>query len=65
MFTGGFQNMSRSEAKSKVENNGESSRAMSSKLDLPIVGDSKPTKKIYTKELKIKIITEKRNKIFR
>ena len=67
MFTGGFQNMSRSEAKSIAENNGgKVLGAMSSKLDLLIVGDSKPTKKKVdmAKELKIKIITEKEwNKI--
>ena len=45
MFTGGFQNMSRS-AKSIAENNGgKVLGAMSSKLDLLIAGDSKPTKK--------------------
>ena len=46
MFTGGFQKMSRSEAKSIVENNGgKVLGSVSKKLDLLVVGDSKPTKK--------------------
>ena len=46
MFTGGFRNMSRSEAKSIAENNGgKVLGSMSKKLDILIVGDSKPTKK--------------------
>ena len=46
MFTGGFQKMSRSEAKSIAENNGGKVWAlMSNKLDILVVGDSKPTKK--------------------
>ena len=67
MFTGGFRNMSRSEAKSIAENNGgKVLGSMSKKLDILIVGDSKPTKKKVdqAKEFKIKIITEKEwNKI--
>ncbi len=67
MFTGGFQNMSRSEAKSIAENNGgKVLGSISKKLDFLVVGDSKPTKKKIdqAKELKIKIITEKEwNKI--
>ena len=67
MFTGGFRNMSRSEAKSIAENNGgKVLGSMSKKLDILIVGDSKPTKKKIdqAKEFKIKIITEKEwNKI--
>ena len=61
MFTGGFRNMSRSEAKSIAENNGgKVLGSMSKKLDILIVGDSKPTKKKLdqAKEFKIKIITE-------
>ena len=46
MFTGGFKNMSRSEAKSIAENNGgKVLGSVSKKLDLLVVGDSKPTKK--------------------
>ena len=67
MFTGGFQNMSRSEAKSIAENNGgKVLGSISKKLNFLVVGDSKPTKKKIdqAKELKIKIITEKEwNKI--
>ena len=67
MFTGGFKNMSRSEAKSIAEDNGgKVLGSMSKKLDFLIVGDSKPTKKKIdqAKELKIKIINEKEwNKI--
>ncbi len=67
MFTGGFQNMSRSEAKSIAENNGgKVLGSVSKKLDILIVGDSKPTKKKIdqARELDIKIISEKEwNKI--
>ncbi len=62
MFTGGFQNMSRSEAKSIAENNGgKVLGSVSKKLDFLIVGSSKPTKKKIdqAKDLKIKIILEK------
>ena len=62
MFTGGFKNMSRSEAKSIAENNGgKVLGSMSKKLDILIVGNSKPTKKKVdqARELNIKIITEK------
>ena len=62
MFTGGFQKMSRSEAKSIAESNGAKVLgSMSKKLDMLIVGDSKPTKKKIdqAKQFKIKIITEK------
>ena len=46
MFTGGFQNMSRSEAKLIAENNGgKVLGSISRKLDFLIVGDTKPTKK--------------------
>ena len=61
MFTGGFQNMSRSEAKSIAENNGgKVLGSISKKLDILVVGNSKPTKKKVdeAKALKIRIITE-------
>ena len=67
MFTGGFENMSRSEAKALVEDNGgKVLGSISKKLDILVVGNSKPTKKKLdqAKELKIKIIFEKEwNKI--
>ena len=67
MFTGGFQNMSRSEAKAIAENNGgKVLGSISKKLDFLIVGSSKPTKKKIdkAKELDIQIILEKEwNKI--
>ena len=62
MFTGGFQNMSRSEAKEIAENNGgKVLGSISKKLDFLIVGSSKPTKKKIdqAKELNIKIVLEK------
>ena len=61
MFTGGFENMSRSEAKALVEDNGgKVLGSISKKLDILVVGNSKPTKKKLdqAKELKIKIIFE-------
>ena len=67
MFTGGFENMSRSEAKLIVEKNGGKVIAsLSKKLDFLIVGNSKPTKsKIEkAKQLNVKILSEKEwNKI--
>ena len=46
MFTGGFDKMSRSEAKSLVEiNGGKVLGTISKKLDILIIGNSKPTKK--------------------
>ena len=67
MFTGGFKTMSRSEAKTIAENQGgKVLSSISKKLDLLIVGDSKPTKKKIeqAKQLKIRIILEKEwNKI--
>ena len=46
MFTGGFEKMSRSEAKSLVENNGgKVLGTISKKLNILIIGNSKPTKK--------------------
>ena len=62
MFTGGFSKMSRSEAKSIVENNGgKVLGTISKKLDTLVAGDSKPTKKKIdiAKKLNIKIINEK------
>ena len=62
MFTGGFKDMSRSEAKEVAENNGgKVLGSISKKLDYLVVGDSKPTKsKIeQAKLLNIKIILEK------
>ena len=58
----GFQNMSRSEAKAIVENNGgKVLGSISKKLDFLVVGNSKPTKKKIdqAKLLNIKIILEK------
>ena len=61
MFTGGFNKISRSEAKSITENNGgKVLGSISKKLDYLVVGDSKPTKKKIekAKEMNIKIISE-------
>ena len=61
MFTGGFKKMSRSEAKSLVENNGgKVLGTISKKLDILIIGNSKPIKKKIdnAKQLNIKIIEE-------
>jgi DNA ligase (NAD+) len=61
MFTGGFEKISRSEAKSLVENNGgKVLGTISKKLDILIIGNSKPIKKKIdnAKELKIKIVYE-------
>ncbi len=62
MFTGGFEKMSRSEAKLLVENNGgRVLGSISKKLDILVTGNSKPTKKKIenAKKLNIKIIDEK------
>ena len=62
MFTGGFQNMSRSEAKNYCRTKwGKVLGTVSKKLNFLVVGDSKPTKKKIdqAKKLKIKIILEK------
>ena len=46
MFTGGFKNMSRSEAKTIAENKGgKVLGSISKKLDYLVVGDTKPTTK--------------------
>ena len=61
MFTGGFEKMSRSEAKSLVENNGgKVLGTVSKKLDILVIGNSKPTNKkiANAKQLSIKIIKE-------
>ena len=61
MFTGGFEKMSRSEAKSLVENNGgKVLGTISKKLDILVIGNSKPTKKKVenAKHLNIKTIKE-------
>ena len=62
MFTGGFEKISRSEAKVLTEDNGgKVLGTISKKLDMLIVGNSKPAKKKVdkAKELKIQIINEK------
>ena len=62
MFTGGFKKISRSEIKALTEDNGgKVLGTVSKKLDILVVGDSKPTKKKINKakELKIQIINEK------
>ena len=61
MFTGGFEKMSRSEAKSLVENyGGKVLGSISKKLDILVIGDSKPTKKKIesAKQLNIRTIKE-------
>ena len=61
MFTGGFERISRSEAKSLVEENGGKVLGnISSKLNILVIGNSKPTKsKIEkAKEAGIKTISE-------
>jgi DNA ligase (NAD+) len=61
MFTGGFEKISRSEAKSIVEDNGgKVLGSLSKKLNFLVVGNSKPTKSKIdkAKDLNIKIITE-------
>ena len=62
MFTGGFKNISRSEAKTIAEDKGgKVLGSISKKLNFLIVGNSKPTKKKIdqAKSLGIKVITEK------
>ena len=61
MFTGGFEKMSRSEAKILAENNGGKVLGnVSKKLNILVIGNSKPTKKKIekAKQLKIKILKE-------
>ena len=62
MFTGGFKNMSRSEAKVTAENNGgKVLGSISRKLDFLVVGSNKPTKRKIdqAQKLNIRIILEK------
>ena len=61
MFTGGFEKISRSEAKTLTENlGGKVLGSVSKKLNILVVGNSKPTKKKIEKAkgLKIKILSE-------
>ena len=61
MFTGSFKKISRSEAKTLAENlGGKVLGSVSKKLNILVVGDSKPTKKKIdkAKELNIKIYSE-------
>ena len=61
MFTGGFEKMSRSEAKALAEENGAKILgSVSKKLNYLVIGNSKPTKKKIqkAKELNVNIITE-------
>ena len=61
MFTGGFEKMSRSEAKILVENNGGKVLGkVSKKLDILVEGNSKPTRKKLeaAKKFNIRIIKE-------
>ena len=61
MFTGGFEKMSRSEAKALAEENGAKILgSISKKLNYLVIGNSKPTRKKIekAKELKINIMTE-------
>jgi len=61
MFTGGFEKISRSEAKVLIEDNGgKVLGTISKKLDILVVGSLKPTKKKINKakDLKVKILSE-------
>ena len=61
MFTGGFQKMSRSEAKSIAENNGgKVLGSLSQKLDFLVVKDSNQLKRKIdqAKKMRIKILNE-------
>ena len=60
MITGKLQNMSRSEAKEKIENNsGKIVSSVSKKLDYLIIGEKPTMKKINNaNELGINIITQ-------
>ena len=61
MFTGGFDKISRSEAKTLTENlGGKVLGSVSKKLNILVVGNNKPTKRKINKakELKIKIYSE-------
>ena len=55
MFTGGFEKMSRSEAKALAEENGAKILGtVSKKLDYLVIGNSKPTKKKIEKAKELK-----------
>jgi DNA ligase (NAD+) len=61
MFTGGFEKISRSEAKSLVEENGgKVLGSISKKLSILVTGNNKPTKSKVekAKELGVDIISE-------
>jgi len=61
MFTGGFERISRSEAKSLVEENGgKVLSSVSKKLNILVTGNNKPirSKIVKSKELGISIISE-------
>jgi DNA ligase (NAD+) len=61
MFTGGFERISRSEAKSLVEENGgKVLNSISKKLNILVTGNNKPIKSkiVKSKELGISIISE-------
>ena len=61
MFTGGFEKMSRSEAKALAEENGAKILgSVSKKLNYLVIGNSKPTKKKIekAKELKVDLMNE-------
>ena len=61
MFTGGFEKMSRSEAKSLVEKNGgKVLGSISKKLNFLVIGNSKPTKKKKLKSSSTKCSNLKR-----
>ena len=63
MFTGGFEKMSRSEAKALAEEHGAKILGtVSKKLNYLVVGNSKPTKKKIdkAKELKINLLNEEK-----
>ena len=67
MFTGGFEKISRSEAKSLVEEKGgKVLGTLSKKLNILVAGNSKPTKsKIEkAKEIGIEVISEEEWYIF-
>ena len=61
MFTGGFEKMSRSEAKAIAEENGAKILgSVSKKLDYLVIGNSKPTKKKIEKAIKEQRILKSR-----
>ena len=62
MFTGGFKKISRSEAKAITEDNGgKVLGVISKKLNILVVGNSKPTKKKIDKALAKSSILSKKN----